>query len=65
MCLCIHLFIDLGGLQVTNELKEEQFHFLVFTDVFGNRTHGVVMQYYRLIMVCKNTPFPTKPWPEL
>ncbi|KAG7261354.1 hypothetical protein CRUP_002495, partial [Coryphaenoides rupestris] len=39
-----------GGLQVTNELKEEQFHFLVFTDVFGNRTHGVVMQYYRLIM---------------
>uniref|UniRef100_A0A8C5B566 UDENN domain-containing protein n=1 Tax=Gadus morhua TaxID=8049 RepID=A0A8C5B566_GADMO len=38
------------GLQVTNELKEERFHFLVFTDVFGNRTHGVVMQYYRLIM---------------
>ncbi|CAL8291135.1 unnamed protein product [Merluccius merluccius] len=39
-----------GGLQVTSELKEEQFHFLVFTDVFGNQTHGVVMQYYRLIM---------------
>ncbi|XP_056457584.1 DENN domain-containing protein 3-like isoform X1 [Gadus chalcogrammus] len=38
------------GLQVTNELKEERFHFLVFTDVFGNRSHGVVMQYYRLIM---------------
>ncbi|TNN80826.1 DENN domain-containing protein 3 [Liparis tanakae] len=30
-----------GGLQVTNEQKDEQFHFLVFTDVFGNKTHGV------------------------
>uniref|UniRef100_A0A8C7RVK7 DENN domain-containing protein 3 n=1 Tax=Oncorhynchus mykiss TaxID=8022 RepID=A0A8C7RVK7_ONCMY len=33
-----------GGLQVTNEPKEERFHFLVFTDVFGNQTHGVVVQ---------------------
>uniref|UniRef100_A0A8C7JLM5 DENN domain-containing protein 3 n=1 Tax=Oncorhynchus kisutch TaxID=8019 RepID=A0A8C7JLM5_ONCKI len=32
-----------GGLQVTNEPKEERFHFLVFTDVFGNQTHGVVV----------------------
>uniref|UniRef100_UPI003AAD2776 DENN domain-containing protein 3-like n=1 Tax=Centroberyx gerrardi TaxID=166262 RepID=UPI003AAD2776 len=39
-----------GGLQVTNEQKEEQFHFLVFTDVFGNQTHGVVMQCHRPIL---------------
>ncbi|XP_068592186.1 DENN domain-containing protein 3-like isoform X4 [Cebidichthys violaceus] len=39
-----------GGLQVTNEEKDEQFHFLVFTDVFGNKTHGVVMQCYRPIL---------------
>ncbi|XP_042345689.1 DENN domain-containing protein 3-like [Plectropomus leopardus] len=39
-----------GGLQVTSEQKEEQFHFLVFTDVFGNKTHGVVMQCYRPIL---------------
>ncbi|KAM4601561.1 DENN domain-containing protein 3-like [Polymixia lowei] len=39
-----------GGLQVTNEQKEEQFHYLVFTDVFGNQTHGVVMQCFRPIM---------------
>uniref|UniRef100_A0A3B4TXD8 DENN domain containing 3 n=1 Tax=Seriola dumerili TaxID=41447 RepID=A0A3B4TXD8_SERDU len=29
----------------------EQFHFLVFTDVFGNKSHGVVMQCYRPILV--------------
>ncbi|XP_061572742.1 DENN domain-containing protein 3-like isoform X2 [Cololabis saira] len=39
-----------GGLQVTNEQKNEQFHYLVFTDVFGNKTYGVVMQYYRPIL---------------
>ncbi|XP_033983915.1 DENN domain-containing protein 3-like isoform X1 [Trematomus bernacchii] len=39
-----------GGLQVTNEQKDEQFHFLVFTDVFGNKTHGVVMHCYRPIL---------------
>ncbi|KAM9353017.1 DENN domain-containing protein 3-like [Symphorus nematophorus] len=39
-----------GGLQVTREQKDEQFHFLVFTDVFGNKTHGVVMQCYRPIL---------------
>ncbi|KAM3872673.1 DENN domain-containing protein 3-like [Diretmus argenteus] len=39
-----------GGLQVTNEQKEEQFHYLVFTDVFGNQTHGVVMQCYRPVL---------------
>ncbi|XP_062278591.1 DENN domain-containing protein 3-like [Scomber scombrus] len=35
-----------GGLQITNEQRDEEFHFLVFTDVFGNKTHGVVMQCY-------------------
>uniref|UniRef100_A0A8C4EMC3 UDENN domain-containing protein n=1 Tax=Dicentrarchus labrax TaxID=13489 RepID=A0A8C4EMC3_DICLA len=40
-----------NGLQVTKEQKDEQFHFLVFTDVFGNKTHGVVMQCYRPILV--------------
>ncbi|XP_056142599.1 DENN domain-containing protein 3-like [Lampris incognitus] len=39
-----------GGLQITNEHREEQFHFLVFTDLFGNQTHGVVMQCPRPIM---------------
>ncbi|XP_015225370.1 PREDICTED: DENN domain-containing protein 3-like [Cyprinodon variegatus] len=39
-----------GGLRVSVEEKTEQFHFLVFTDVFGNKTHGVVMQYYRQIL---------------
>ncbi|CAN9514261.1 unnamed protein product [Ophioblennius macclurei] len=35
-----------GGLEISNEEKSELFHFLVFTDVFGNKTYGVVMQYY-------------------
>ncbi|XP_053287632.1 DENN domain-containing protein 3 [Pleuronectes platessa] len=39
-----------GGLQVTNEQRDEQFHFLVFTDIFGNKTHGVVMQCYQPIL---------------
>lgn len=39
------------GLQVTNEQRDEQFHFLVFTDIVGNRAHGVVMQCYRPILV--------------
>ncbi|XP_026172851.1 DENN domain-containing protein 3-like isoform X3 [Mastacembelus armatus] len=39
-----------GGLQVTSEQRDEQFHFLVFTDIFGNRTHGAVMQCYRPIL---------------
>ncbi|KAJ8273365.1 hypothetical protein GJAV_G00100790 [Gymnothorax javanicus] len=38
-----------GGLQVSFESREDSFHFLVFTDVFGNQTHGVVVQYYRLV----------------
>uniref|UniRef100_A0A8C1FIP7 DENN/MADD domain containing 3b n=1 Tax=Cyprinus carpio carpio TaxID=630221 RepID=A0A8C1FIP7_CYPCA len=38
-----------GGLQITKEQKDEHFHFLVFTDVFGNQSHGVVLQYCRSI----------------
>ncbi|XP_047396224.1 DENN domain-containing protein 3 isoform X2 [Sciurus carolinensis] len=36
-----------GGLRVTSEPKEDQVHFLVLTDICGNRTYGVVAQYYR------------------
>ncbi|XP_024122822.1 DENN domain-containing protein 3 [Oryzias melastigma] len=39
-----------GGLQVTSEQKREQFHFLVFTDIFGNKTYGVVLQYDRPVL---------------
>lgn len=38
-----------GGLPVTSESKEDYFHFLVFTDVLGNRTYGVVAQFSRSI----------------
>lgn len=40
-----------GGLQLASEHREDTYHFLVFTDLFGNRTHGVVVQYYRPIQV--------------
>uniref|UniRef100_A0A667WJF1 DENN domain containing 3 n=1 Tax=Myripristis murdjan TaxID=586833 RepID=A0A667WJF1_9TELE len=36
-----------GGLQLSTEQRDDSYHFLVFTDLFGNRTHGVVVQYYR------------------
>ncbi|XP_015475166.1 DENN domain-containing protein 3 [Parus major] len=36
-----------GGLYVTSESKQDHIHFLVFTDVCGNRTYGVVAQYYQ------------------
>uniref|UniRef100_A0A670ZVY2 DENN domain containing 3 n=1 Tax=Pseudonaja textilis TaxID=8673 RepID=A0A670ZVY2_PSETE len=36
-----------GGFYITGESRENHFHFLVFTDVFGNRTYGVVAQYYQ------------------
>ncbi|XP_067414430.1 DENN domain-containing protein 3 isoform X2 [Emydura macquarii macquarii] len=36
-----------GGLHITSEAKEDHIHFLVFTDVCGNRTYGVVAQYYQ------------------
>ncbi|XP_015248230.1 PREDICTED: DENN domain-containing protein 3-like [Cyprinodon variegatus] len=38
-----------GGLQLASEQKDDAYHFLVFTDLFGNRTHGVVVQYYRAV----------------
>ncbi|XP_063307082.1 DENN domain-containing protein 3 isoform X1 [Pelobates fuscus] len=38
-----------GGLQLTSEPKEDHFHFLVFTDVCGNRTYGVVAQFCRAV----------------
>ncbi|KAB0366774.1 hypothetical protein FD754_010930 [Muntiacus muntjak] len=36
-----------GGLCVASEPREDCVHFLVLTDVCGNRTYGVVAQYYR------------------
>ncbi|XP_077405367.1 DENN domain-containing protein 3 [Vanacampus margaritifer] len=42
-----------GGLQLANEQREDAYHFLVFTDLLGNRTHGVVAQYYRSVPSCQ------------
>ncbi|XP_006879324.1 PREDICTED: DENN domain-containing protein 3 [Elephantulus edwardii] len=36
-----------GGVCVASEPKEDYVHFLVLTDISGNRTHGVVAQFYR------------------
>uniref|UniRef100_A0A452S0Z8 UDENN domain-containing protein n=1 Tax=Ursus americanus TaxID=9643 RepID=A0A452S0Z8_URSAM len=36
-----------GGVYVASEPKEDCVHFLVLTDVCGNRTYAVVAQYYR------------------
>ncbi|XP_047006717.1 DENN domain-containing protein 3 isoform X1 [Ictalurus punctatus] len=44
-----------GGLRVVTENQEDSYHFLVFTDVFGNQTHGVVVQYYKQIQVPVDT----------
>ncbi|XP_017282325.1 DENN domain-containing protein 3 [Kryptolebias marmoratus] len=41
-----------SGLELATEHKEDCYHFLVFTDLFGNRTHGVVVQYYRAVQSC-------------
>ncbi|GCB78361.1 hypothetical protein scyTo_0020096, partial [Scyliorhinus torazame] len=38
-----------GELQIETEPKEDHYHFLVFTDVLGTRTYGVVVQFYRPI----------------
>ncbi|XP_056438275.1 DENN domain-containing protein 3 isoform X1 [Gadus chalcogrammus] len=40
-----------GGLQLATEQKEDSYHFLVFTDLFGNRTHGVVVQHHRSVQM--------------
>ncbi|XP_062842289.1 DENN domain-containing protein 3 [Trichomycterus rosablanca] len=56
-----------GGLRVVSEIKEDSYHFLVFTDVFGNQTHGVVVQYCKPIQfsldrtVFKNGHLSSKP----
>ncbi|XP_075995603.1 DENN domain-containing protein 3 [Genypterus blacodes] len=42
-----------GGLQFATEQREDRYHFLVFTDMFGNRTHGVVVQYDRAVQACQ------------
>ncbi|XP_029977049.1 DENN domain-containing protein 3 isoform X2 [Salarias fasciatus] len=42
-----------GGLQLSTEQREDSYHFLVFTDLFGNRTHGVVAQHYRAVQSCQ------------
>ncbi|XP_063055848.1 DENN domain-containing protein 3 [Engraulis encrasicolus] len=44
-----------GGLSLWTEPKEACFHFLVFTDVFGNQTHGVVLQYCRPVQAFPET----------
>nr|XP_015829089.2 DENN domain-containing protein 3 [Nothobranchius furzeri] len=41
-----------GGLHLAVEQRDDSYHFLVFTDLFGNRTHGVVVQYYRSVQSC-------------
>ncbi|XP_069778417.1 DENN domain-containing protein 3 isoform X2 [Narcine bancroftii] len=38
-----------GELKIETEAKEDHYHSLVFTDVFGKRTYGVVVQFYKLI----------------
>lgn len=42
-----------GGLHLSSEQTEDTYHFLVFTDLFGNRTHGVVVQYFRAVQSCQ------------
>lgn len=44
---------------MANEQREDSYHFLVFTDLFGNRTHGVVVQYHRPVQV-QRLPSPTQ-----
>ena len=51
MCSVCHVIVLSGGLQLANEQREDSYHFLVFTDLFGNRTHGVVVQHYRSVQV--------------
>ncbi|KAL4629851.1 DENN domain-containing protein 3 isoform X2 [Arapaima gigas] len=53
-----------GGLQISYESCEDRFHFLVFTDVLGNRTHGVVIQYYRSVQVGDTVIYSNEQWPS-
>ncbi|KAG9355401.1 hypothetical protein JZ751_000239 [Albula glossodonta] len=43
-----------GGLQISSDAREDCFHFLVFTDVLGNQTYGVVVQYYRPVQLSQD-----------
>lgn len=54
LCMWLYqvLILFAGGLYISSESKEDHIHFLVFTDVCGNRTYGVVAQYYQPIQVC-------------
>lgn len=52
-------FYWLGGLHLASEQREDSYHFLVFTDLFGNRTHGVVVQYHRPVQV-QHLPSPKR-----
>lgn len=45
---------------MASEPKEDCVHFLVLTDVCGNRTYGAVVQYYRPLHVCDCREFPRK-----
>uniref|UniRef100_A0A4W3J9T0 DENN domain containing 3 n=1 Tax=Callorhinchus milii TaxID=7868 RepID=A0A4W3J9T0_CALMI len=40
-----------GELSIETEPKDDRYHFLVFTDVFGIRTYGVAVQFYRSIQI--------------
>ncbi|XP_059723714.1 DENN domain-containing protein 3 isoform X1 [Haemorhous mexicanus] len=51
-----------GGLYVTSEFKEDHIHFLVFTDVCGNRTYGVVAQYYQSMQDGSTSSNGQGPW---
>lgn len=53
-------FLPAGGVCVASEPKEDCVHFLVLTDVCGNRTYGVVAQYYRPLHVRDSPSFPLK-----
>ncbi|XP_036411282.1 DENN domain-containing protein 3 isoform X1 [Megalops cyprinoides] len=44
-----------GGLQISSDSREDSFHFLVFTDVLGNQTYGVVVQYCRPVQIYQDS----------
>lgn len=45
---------------MASEPKEDCVHFLVLTDVCGNRTYGAVVQYCRPLRVCDGRDVPRK-----
>lgn len=46
---------------MASEPREDCVHFLVLTDICGNRTYGVVAQYYRPLHVRGSHSFLLKP----